>query len=86
MCTQAKTKTKQAMQLKFAGHDSCNNIIVGHFVMEKSHEQKKFKTFSKCHKGYSLGVLVHCDISATVRYIGHTMSTGACRWHAPIYQ
>ncbi len=82
--SQAKTKTKQAMQLKLAGHDLWR--IVGHFDMEKSHEQTKFKIFSKCHKGYSLGVLVHCDISVTVRYIGHTMSTGACRWHAPIYQ
>ncbi len=82
--SQAKTKTKQAMQLKLAGHDLWH--VFGHFDMKMSYEQKNSPIFSKCHKGYSLGVLVYCDISATVRYIGHTMSTGACRWHAPIYQ
>ncbi len=37
--TQAKTKTKQAMQFKLAGHDLWH--IVGHFDMKKSHEPKK---------------------------------------------
>ena len=33
--SQAKTKTKQAMQLKLAGHDLWH--IVGHFDMKKSY-------------------------------------------------
>ncbi len=37
----------------------------------------------KNHKLRTKIPLSVCDISATVRYIGHTMSAGACRWHAP---
>ncbi len=38
---------------------------------------------SKCYQG---SVLVNCDIAAIGRCGAHTMSTGACRRHAPIYQ
>ncbi len=38
-----KTKTKQAMQLKLAGHDVWH--IVGHFDMKKNIEQKNPEKF-----------------------------------------
>ncbi len=64
--SQAKTKTKQAMQLKLAGRDLWH--IVGHFDIKSHIEQKHSPKISKCHKGYSLGVLVECNISAIGRY------------------
>ncbi len=44
--SQAKTKTKQVMQLKLAGHDLWH--IVGHFDMKKSYEQKM--CLKKCNE------------------------------------
>ncbi len=42
--SKAKTKTKQAMQLKLAGHDLWH--IIGHFDMKnKNVDQKKLKKF-----------------------------------------
>ncbi len=62
--------------------------IVGHFDMKSHIEQKKSRIFSKCHKGYSLGVLVECNISAIGRYGPHIYNVNLCesnaRTHIPI--
>ncbi len=50
--SQAKTKTKQAMQLKLAGHDLWH--VVGHFDMKTNIEQKIIQKVSKCHKDIAL--------------------------------